>query len=178
MTHRWRQLLIPALVLGALAVPMPAAAAEVHTPFCFDAVTGASVPSCTYTATLHGVVSVDTANVNPCSGVVGTATTITNSVVHITVNAAGDLWITGTSTSHFTFVPNAPNASGAPSYRGEMTFWFGDSLNKNNSVMHDAGNIVLTGSDGSQITYHVVDHLSVSASGIVQTFSILRTTCP
>jgi hypothetical protein len=175
-----RLLVILALVLGAIAIPVPAAAAEVHVPFCgLDPITlTGGIPNCTYTVTSHGVVSVDTANVNPCSFVVGTATTTTNSILHVTVNGAGDVWVTGTTTYHFTFVPNAPNASGAPSYRGEFTFWFGVSLNKNNSVMHDIGNIVLNGSDGSQITLHVVDHFSVSASGVVNNFSIASMTCP
>lgn len=31
-----------------------------------------------------------------------------------------------------------------------MTFWFGASLNKNNLLVHDTGNIVVHGSDGSQ----------------------------
>jgi hypothetical protein len=172
-----RLLVILALVFGAIAIPVPAAAAEVHTPGC-GIFTGAPVPNCTFTSTSHDVVTVDPLNVNPCSGVVGTATMTTNSIVHITVNGAGDVWTTSTQTSHFTFVPNAPNASGAPSYRGEFTFWFGESLNKNNSVINDTGNIVLNGSDGSQLTLHFVDHFSISASGIVNTFSIFSFTCP
>ncbi|TMD92170.1 MAG: hypothetical protein E6I73_02625 [Chloroflexi bacterium] len=133
------------------------------------------IPNCTFTATSHGVVTVDKANVNPCSNVVGTATTVTNSIVHATVNGAGDVWVTNTVTAHFSFVPNAP---GPPSYSGEMTFWFGASLNKNNLVFHDTGNIVLKGSDGSQLTLHILDHLNTSPSGAVNTFSIMSFTCP
>jgi hypothetical protein len=175
-----RRLILLALVLGVLAIPVPAVAAEVHTPFCgVDPITLAGgIPNCAFTATFHGQVSVDPANVNPCSGVIGTATMITNSIVHVTVNGAGDVWVTSTSTSHFTFVPNAPNQLGAPSYRGEMTFWFGASLNKNNLVFHDTGNIVLHGSDGSQITFHLLDHFNTSASGAVNTFSVASVTCP
>ena len=88
---------------------------------------------------------------------------------------AGDVWITQTLTSHFTFVPNV---AGPPSYHGEFTFWFGESLNRNNSVVHDIGNIVVNGSDGSKITAHFVDHVSVSASGITNEFHIVSMTCP
>lgn len=176
-----KRLIILACVLGVLAIPVPAAAAEVHVPFCGitnpNTFAGA-IPNCTYTATSHGVVSVDPANTNPCSGVVGTATTTTNSILHIAVNGAGDIWVTNTVTAHFSFVPNPPNLSGAPSYAGEMTFWFGASLNKNNLVFHDTGNIVLNGSDGSQITFHLLDHLSFSAAGAMNSFSVVSMTCP
>jgi hypothetical protein len=173
---RMRRLLVAALftLTWGLVASVPAAAAEVHVPFC-GLFTGAPVLNCTFTQTLHGQVSVDPLNVNPCSLVVGTATMITNSIVHVTVNGAGDVWITQTATSHFTFVPNS---AGPPSYRGEFTFWFGESLNKNNSVSHDIGNIVLHGSDGSRLTLHLVDHVSVSASGVQNQFSIARMTCP
>jgi hypothetical protein len=171
-----RKLLVAALfTLGwGLVAAAPAVAAESHTPFC-GLMTGAPVLNCTFTETLQGQVSVDAHNVNPCSGVVGTATMVTNSIVHVTVNGAGDVWITETATSHFSFVPNSP---GPPSYRGEFTFWFGESLNRNNVVFHDIGNIVVNGSDGSQIALHLVDHFSVSASGAVNQFSIVSMTCP
>jgi hypothetical protein len=174
-----KKLLVAALftVGWGLVAAVPAAAAESHTPFC-GLMTGAPVLNCTFTETLQGQVTVDTANVNPCSGVVGTATMVTNSIVHVTVNGAGDVWITETATSHFTFVPNPPNATGAPSYKGEFTFWFGASFNNQNTVVHDIGNIVVNGSDGSQISLHLVDHFSVSASGAVNKFSIVSMTCP
>lgn len=175
-----RRLILIALVLGAMAIPIQASAAEVHVPFCGINPQDLSggIPNCTFTATSHGVTSVDTANVNPCSGVVGTATMVSNSIVHVTVNGAGDVWVTNTVTFHFTFVPNPPNLTGAPSYSGEATFWFGASLNKNNLVFHDTGNFVLNGTDGSQITMHIVDHLNTSGSGAVNKFSISSFTCP
>jgi len=175
-----RRLILLVLVLGVLAIPTTASAAEVHVPFCgIDPQTlQGGIPNCSFSTTSHGVVTVNTANVNPCSGVVGTATSVTNSIVHVNVNGAGDVWVTNTGTSHFSFVPNAPNSSGAPSYSGETTFWFGASLNKNNLVFHDTGNIVLNGSDGSQITFHILDHLNTSASGALNTFSVMSATCP
>jgi hypothetical protein len=175
-----RRLIMLALVFGVLAIPVPTAAAEVHVPFCgIDPITlTGGIPNCTFTTTSHGVVSVDPANVNPCSGVVGTATMVSNSITHVTVNGAGDVWVTSTSTAHFTFVPNAPNATNAPSYAGEMTFWFGASLNQNNLVFHDTGNIVVHGTDGSTITFHLLDHFNTSASGAVNSFSVASVTCP
>ena len=175
-----RRLILLALVFAVFAMPAPTAAAEVHVPFCGidpSTLTG-GIPNCSFTANSHGITTVDPANVNPCSNVVGTATMVTNSVTHVTVNGAGDVWVTSTSTAHFTFVPNPPNATNAPSYAGEMTFWFGASLNQNNLVFHDTGNIVVNGTDGSQITFHLLDHFNTSASGNVNTFSVASTTCP
>ncbi len=127
-----RKLLVAALfTLGwGLVAAAPAVAAESHSPFC-GLMTGAPVLNCTFTETLQGQVSVDTHNVNPCSGVVGTATMVTN-----------------------------------------------ESLNNQNTVVHDNGNIVLNGSDGSQILLHLVDHFSISASGAVNQFSIASMACP
>ena len=172
-----RRLIMLAFALGVLTIPVTASAAEVHTPFCgVDPITLlGGTPNCTYTLNSHGVVTVDPANVNPCSLVVGTATTTTNSVVHVTVNGAGDVWVTNTVTAHFLFVPNV---AGPPSYAGEETFWFGASLNKNNMVFHDIGNIVLNGSDGSQLTLKILDHLNTSGSGAVNSFSVMSFTCP
>jgi len=171
-----KKLLVAALfTIGwGLVAAAPAVAAESQTPFC-GLMTGTPVLNCTYTEALQGQVTVNLFNVNPCSGVVGTATLVTNSIVHVNVNGAGDVWITETATSHFTFVPNSP---GPPSYHGEFTFWFGESLNNQNTVVTDIGNIVLNGSDGSQITFHVVLHFSISASGIVNKFQIVSATCP
>jgi hypothetical protein len=169
----------PLACLAMLAVPIQASAAEVHVPFCginFNApppVTG--IPNCSWTGTMQGVVNAAQNNPNPCTGVLGTLTTTTNEIFHVTVDGAGDIWVTQTATAHFTFVPNV---AGPPSYSGEMTFWFGASLNSNNFVLLDIGNIVANGSDGSQITLHIVDHVSFSASGVLNSFSIISATCP
>jgi hypothetical protein len=169
----------PLACLAVLTVPLQASAAEVHVPFCGINFNGpppfVGIPNCSWTETTQGVVNVQDNNANPCSGVLGTFTSTTNTIFHVTVNGAGDIWATETATAHFTFVPNA---AGPPSYRGEMTFWFGASLNSMNFVLHDIGNIVAHGSDGSQITLHFVDHLSFNANGVVNSFSIFSATCP
>jgi hypothetical protein len=106
---------------------------------------------------------VDPAN-GPPTGIV----TITfNAVFHETVNRAGDGWITSTSTGDFSFTPFDPAKL---SYKGHFESWFGGSFNRNNTVLHDIFNIHGTGSDGSSLTGHFIDHMSVSASGITLTF--------
>jgi hypothetical protein len=87
-----------------------------------------------------------------------------NEIFHVTVNGAGDVWLTQTQTGSISFVPF--NAS-QPSYSGHIASWFGGSLNKNNSVIHDTSNARLRGSDGSTVALHMVDHTSFSARGIV-----------
>jgi hypothetical protein len=91
-----------------------------------------------------------------------------NAVMHTTVNKAGDVWFTATQEEWFTLVPD----SGTVTYTGHYAIWFGQSLNKNNMVMHDIFNIRATSSLGTTISIHLVDHINVSASGQVNSFSI------
>ena len=97
----------------------------------------------------------------------GTLYSSGNAIFHITVNAAGDTWITTTEEAWFTLIPD----TGTVTYSGHFATWFGESLNKNNKVFHDIFNIKASGSDGSTLTLHMVDHLSISASGKVNMFS-------
>jgi len=90
-----------------------------------------------------------------------------NTVFHETVNTAGDGWITGTTEGAFSFMPFDPKRV---SYAGHAESWFGGSFNLNNTVLHDTLNISGTGSDGSTLTAHIIDHMSISASGITLTF--------
>jgi len=89
-----------------------------------------------------------------------------NAVFHVTVNGAGDVWITTTQEASFTLIPD----SGTVTYTGHFVIWFGLSMNKSNLVAHDIFNVHATGSDGSTISLNIVDHLSVSASGQVNMF--------
>jgi hypothetical protein len=93
-----------------------------------------------------------------------------NAVFHITVNQAGDGWETSTATGSFSFAPFDPSR---PSYTGHFTDWFGGSFNMNNTVLHDTFNIRGTGSDGSAFSAHLIDHMSISASGVTLTFDKL-----
>jgi streptogramin lyase len=96
----------------------------------------------------------------------GTLYATGNAVFHITVNAAGDVWVTNTQEAWFNLVPD----TGTVTYTGHFAIWFGESLNKNNVVLHDTFNIHATGSDGSTISINIVDHMSMSASGQINVF--------
>ena len=132
------------------------------------------VPNCSQTMVVKNQI-VSMPSLNPCSFVPGTLTfDYTNSIFHINVNGASDVWVTQTQTGSVSFVPT----NGAqPSYSGHLTVWFGASLNKSNFVFHDTFNATLTGTDGSTITFHMVDHVSVSATGMANVFSIGGFTC-
>jgi hypothetical protein len=133
-----------------------------------------AVPNCTETMIVKNQTQ-SMPSLNPCSGVPGTLTfDYTNSIAHVTVNGAGDIWVTQTQTGSVSAVPIDPTQ---PSYVGHITIWFGASLNQNNLVFHDTLNATLTGTDGSTITLHLVDHVSISASGILNVFSLGGFTC-
>ena len=133
------------------------------------------VPNCSQTVVLHGE-TFSAPDFNPCTGAPGILSqTLANDIFHVTVNGASDIWVTGTSTGWVTFVPTD---STLPTYTGHFTQWFGASLNKSNVVFHDTFNARVTGSDGSTITLHMVDHFSVSASGIQNSFSLAGGSCP
>jgi len=104
-----------------------------------------------------------------CGAPAGTVTATFNAVMHITVNTAGDVWLTSTQEGWFVFVPDDPTM---PTFAGHFAVWFGLSDNNRNSVLHDTFNIRATATDGSgaTIAVHAVDHFSVSASGQVNVF--------
>jgi hypothetical protein len=95
-----------------------------------------------------------------------------NGVEHAIINNKGDAWFTSTFTGQVTLVPFTADAMGnpiapdpaAPTLTGHLTQWFGGSFNNKNFVNHDTITFVGTGSDGSQVSFHMVDHQSVSAT--------------
>ena len=91
-----------------------------------------------------------------------------NAVMHVNINSAGDSWFTATLEEWFTLIPDSGNVT----YAGHYAIWFGASFNNRNIVTHDTFNIKATGSDGSTLSIHLVDHMSISASGEVNSFSI------
>ena len=170
-----RILTLAVVIALGLSLGLPAiASADTHAvPFCMDAA-GNPVPNCSYTLVQKNV-SMPVPSVNPCSGVPGTFTlNFRNFIQHVTVNSALDAWFTSTGTGSASFVPDDATQ---PGYAGHVETWFGASFNRNNSVLHDTFNARLTGSDGSTITAHMVDHASVSGSGIANVFSITSITC-
>lgn len=132
------------------------------------------VPNCSETQTLKNQTTA-MLSANPCSGTPGVLTEdFRNEIFHVTVNGAGDVWLTQTQTGTISFVPFDTSQ---PSYFGHIEGWFGGSLNKNNLVIHDTANARLTASDGSSVTLHMIDHTSFSASGIVNSFSLGGFSC-
>jgi hypothetical protein len=187
-----RRLLVVSLcfaLFGALALP---ASAGNFDPNCG----GPGSAPCQSTQNLHGqsqtIYDYVPCSIDPTTGV-GIASRIDltsiNEVFHININAAQDFWATGTIEGNF-FIqpvkatlsapdangnrtptpPNPPAVPGAVTYSGHFAMWFGISSNLKNGVMHSTFNISGTGSDGSTLTFHVVFHLTMSASGMVVFF--------
>jgi hypothetical protein len=149
-----RRLFVPVAVLAAMVVLATPASANGATSQTFN---------------FHGAFPPMT--VGPlCGAPGGTLSGTGNAVMHITVNAAGDVWATSTQEAWFTLVQTDPTL---PSYSGHYAIWFGGSFNNQNAVVHDNFNVQATGSDGSTINLHIVDHMSISASGQLNVF----TTC-
>jgi len=167
-----RLLAVLVCVAGFGMTSISASAAETHLNCAtFDANGNivSVVPNCSQTMVVKNV-TVSMPSLNPCSFVPGTLTFVyTNSIFHVNVNGASDVWVTQTQTGSVTFVPTDTTQ---PSYSGHIAVWFGASLNKNNYVFHDTFNATLTGTDGSTITFHMVDHMSVSKTGMANAFSI------
>jgi hypothetical protein len=103
---------------------------------------------------------------NPCTGAPGTiAATARTEVFHETFFTNGDeFWVTGTAEGTVSFTPDDPKGVSAS---GHFATWFGESANNRNDVQHDTGTFVLSGSDGSRVVVHMVDHLSTNANGVV-----------
>jgi hypothetical protein len=114
--------------------------------------------------------------VNPCTGEHGMLTAIAkNGKVHATSQADGEFWATGTFAGTVTVTPDQP---GGVSASGHFTSWFGVSLNQKNSVEHSTGTFHLTGSDGSTVKIHMVEHISTNAKGeITVSFEKARLSC-
>ena len=107
-------------------------------------------------------------DVNPCTGVPGTLTTISSGVIHITEftegKHAGEFHITGTVTGRFEIVPDDPNE---PSYTGRFTGWFGANQNQKTFVATDIFSVTGKGSDGSRVAFSAVAHVTLNANGEV-----------
>jgi hypothetical protein len=161
-----RKLLVAALFAlswGAVASVPALAGGNSSTPC-------APVPqasTCTFTQNVHGMLQTFPTTV-PCvdpmtSPPTGILTITFNAVFHVTVNQAGDGWITTTTEGDFSFTPFDP---ARPSYTGHFATWFGGSFNMNNAVIHDTFNVHGTGSDGSTLTAHFINHVNLSSTGV------------
>jgi hypothetical protein len=161
------------VVAGLLAISTPASAGGNSPTPCSP---GPQPTTCTYTANVHDLTQKSPSNVPCVDPPNGPPTGIVNlsygEVFHETVNQAGDGWFTSTVTGDFSFIPFD---SSRPSYTGHFESWFGASINRNNAVFHDTNNTTGTGSDGSHLSFHMIDHMAISASGI--TFQFDKATC-
>jgi hypothetical protein len=95
-------------------------------------------------------------------------------VNHITFFPAGDeVWATFTETGKVTVVDDS-----GVSYSGHITAWGNFILNQQNSTNGFTLTLKLTGSDGSTITAHEVQHFTENANGVVTvTFDRMTLTC-
>jgi hypothetical protein len=118
----------------------------------------------TFTEHAHEVPLFSFPVVNECSGVAGTLSAVAaNSVFHITTQADGNLWVTGTAEGLVTFVPFEEGVS----YSGHFADWFGEAVNNKNNVQHGTATFVLNGTDGTRVVIHMTSHLSTNAKGAV-----------
>ena len=105
---------------------------------------------------------------NPCTGASGTVTLTFNGVAHVTLNTAtGTGHITETQAGDFVIVPDD---STQPTFTGHFAEWDGANFNIQNFAATATLNGHGTGSDGSTITFHMLEHFSVSATGVILSF--------
>jgi len=97
-----------------------------------------------------------------------TITTTTNLVEHSTVFADGREHDTFTQTGTFVAVPLEDPS--LPSYTGKVTIWGGFNANGTTVNGTFTFNLSATGSDGSTINTHQVDHFNVRPDGTVNEF--------
>jgi hypothetical protein len=97
-----------------------------------------------------------------------TITTTSNLVMHETTFADGRVHATFTQTGRFSAVP-LEDAS-LPSYRGKFTIR--GAFNQNGKTVNRTFNFNLhgTGSDGSTLNFHSVDHFNARPDGTVNEF--------
>lgn len=119
----------------------------------------------TFTEHAHETVLFSMLTANPCTGEEGTLTAVaSNEVFHITTQADGQFWATGTAEGTVTFTPVA---AGGAVYSGHFATWFGEALNQKNHIEHGTGTFVLRAANGSQVVVHMNSHLSTNAAGEV-----------
>ena len=126
---------------------------------------GAGAGTETLTEHFHETVLFSHSVVNPCTGAPGVLTAIaSNGVFHLTTQADGNAWVTGTDEGIITFVPEE---AGAEEFSGHFVNWFGEALNNKNHVEHDTGTNVLKGTEGSHLVLKTKDHVSTNANGAI-----------
>lgn len=143
--------------------------------FTLTSVSAAGAGTVTYTQTFKDVTQTFP-YANPCTGAPGTATITFNGVMHITYltagQGAGTFWATETQTGTATLAPDDP---ALPSYSGHFATWDGENNNLHNGAETAILEVHATGSDGSTLDFHEVQHFSISATGVTVSFD--KPTC-
>ncbi len=116
-------------------------------------------PGGTFTCTIHGPMPVD---FGPGCGQAD-AVINGNGVFHLTINAAGDAWATGTVQGAFTTYDASNNVTGT----GHAQTWFGDENNNQNGVEHFTANGYANMLDGTRIAFHAAGQFTINANGVV-----------
>jgi hypothetical protein len=146
-----------------LLVVLSAAAA-----LAFGAASGSAAPadncaqgsvSGTQTCTVHGPQSLE---LGPGCGQAD-AFINGDGVMHITVNKAGDAWVTGTVQGEFVVV----DATGATVGTGHAQSWFGSEDNNQNGVNHFTANGFANMLDGTRLGFHAAGQFTMNANGVV-----------
>jgi len=139
--------------LGALLAPTAALAAP-----------GGAPHTVTMTEVTHGVFDAGLTGPNPCTGADIISNDATGTVVnHVTFFPAGDeVWATFTETGKITLLD-----SNGVTYTGHLTVWGNFNMNEQNSNNSFTLTVMLSGSDGSTITAHEVQHFALNANGVV-----------
>jgi hypothetical protein len=118
----------------------------------------------TETQTFHGTFDPGFDTPNPCTGAaVVSASAVGNGVMHVTFFPAGDEgWGTFTETGKVTVLDSA-----GVTLTGHFTSWGNFNTNNKNSNSTFTLTVKLTGSDGSTVSLHEVQHFAVNANGVV-----------
>ena len=165
-TRRLRRAVVVAGVVGVGALLAPAAAL---------AASGGTGHTVTVTEVTHGVFDAGLSGPNPCSGADIVSVDASGNVVnHITFFPAGDeVWATFTETGTITLLDGND-----VTYVGHLTAWGNFNMNEQNSNNSFTLTVMLTGSDGSTITSHEVQHFALNANGVVTVnFDTMTLTC-
>jgi hypothetical protein len=108
---------------------------------------------------------------NPCTGAPGNVAITFNAVMHVTIQTsgagAGDVRMIGNEEGDGVLTPAD---SALPTYSGHFTSRFADLDNLRNGVDSSILTIHAIGTDGSTLDFHMVQHVSVSATGVTVSF--------
>jgi uncharacterized membrane protein len=159
-----KALVLTALCAALLAFATSAAAAN-HT-------------TVTETENIHGVFTEPEFAQNPCNGAAITSFQAYGNIVHhqtsfLENGEVTEVWATFTETGKVAIT----DASGV-TYDGHFTVWGNYNLNERNTNETFTLTIRVSGSDGSAISAHEVEHFGTNANGdVTATFDNMSLTC-